>query len=123
MFLSDKKMSLYMDYAATTPVDPRVLKTMNPYFSEKYGNTMSLHKQGREAKKALEESRKAVAALMNAEPNELIFMGSATESNNTVLKGVAYANKKKGKHIPPPDHPWRRHQPSLHYNSYLERVI
>jgi cysteine desulfurase len=92
-------MSVYMDYAATTPVDPRVLKAMNPYFSEKYGNTMSLHKQGREAKEALEESRNAVAALMNAEPHELIFMGSATESNNTVLKGVAYANKKKGKHI------------------------
>jgi cysteine desulfurase len=99
MFLSDTKMSVYMDYAATTPVDPRVRQAMNPYFSEKYGNTMSLHTQGREAKEALEESRNAVAALMNAEPNELIFMGSATESNNTVLKGVAYANKKKGKHI------------------------
>jgi cysteine desulfurase len=92
-------MEVYMDYAATTPVDSRVLKAMNPYFSEKYGNTMSLHKQGREAKKALEESRKSVAALMNAEPDELIFMGSATEANNMVLKGVAYANKKKGKHI------------------------
>jgi cysteine desulfurase len=99
MFLSDKKMEVYMDYAATTPVDSRVLKAMNPYFSEKYGNTMSLHKQGREAKKALEESRKSVAALMNAEPDELIFMGSATEANNMVLKGVAYANKNKGKHI------------------------
>jgi len=92
-------MEVYMDYAATTPVDPRVLKAMMPYFSEKYGNTMSLHKQGREAKEALEESRKSVAALMNAKPDELIFMGSATEANNMVLKGVAYANKKKGKHI------------------------
>jgi cysteine desulfurase len=92
-------MEVYMDYAATTPVDPRVLKAMMPYFSEKYGNTMSLHKQGREAKEALEESRKSVATLMNAKPDELIFMGSATEANNMVLKGVAYANKKKGKHI------------------------
>ena len=92
-------MEVYMDYAATTPVDPRVLKAMKPYFNEKYGNTMSLHKQGREAKEALEESRKSVAALMNAEPDELIFMGSATEANNMVLKGVAYANNKKGKHI------------------------
>ncbi len=99
MFLSDTKMEVYMDYAATTPVDPRVLKAMKPYFNKKYGNTMSLHKQGREAKEALEESRNAVAALMNAEPNETIFMGSATESSNTVLKGIAYANKKKGKHI------------------------
>jgi cysteine desulfurase len=70
-----------------------------PYFSEKYGNTMSLHTEGREAKKALDESRTAVASLMNAEPNELVFTGSATEANNTVLKGVAYANKTKGKHI------------------------
>jgi cysteine desulfurase len=92
-------MELYMDYAATTPVDPRVLKAMMPYFNEKYGNTMSLHKIGREAKEALEESRKTVAELMNAEPKEFIFTASATEANNTVIKGVAYANKNKGKHI------------------------
>ena len=99
MLQSDQKMTIYMDYAATTPVDPRILKAMEPYFSEEYGNTMSLHRQGRKAKQALEESRKTVAELMNAEPNELIFMGSATESNNTVIKGIAYANKTKGKHI------------------------
>jgi cysteine desulfurase len=92
-------MEVYMDYAATTPVDPRVLKAMNPYFDQKYGNTMSLHKQGREAKNALEESRKTVAALMNAETEEVIFTSSATEANNMVIKGVSYANKKKGKHI------------------------
>ncbi len=99
MFLSDAKMEVYMDYAATTPVDPRVFKAMKPYFNEKYGNTMSLHKQGREAKEALEESRKAIAAMLNSEPNELIFMSSATESTNMALKGVAFANRKKGKHI------------------------
>ena len=92
-------MELYMDYAATTPVDPRVLKAMMPYFIEKFGNTMSLHKIGREAKEALEESRKTVSELMNAEPKEFIFTSSATEANNTVIKGVAYANKNKGKHI------------------------
>jgi len=92
-------MKVYMDYAATTPVDPRVLKTMKPYFSEKYGNSVSLHKQGREAKEALEQCRKTIAAIMNAEPNELIFMGSATESTNMALKGIAFANRKKGKHI------------------------
>jgi cysteine desulfurase len=92
-------MRAYMDYAATTPVDSRVFEAMKPYFSEKYGNTASLHTQGREAKEALEESRIAVAAMMNAEPKEVIFMGSATESNNMVLKGVAFANKKRGKHI------------------------
>ncbi|PVX24954.1 MAG: cysteine desulfurase NifS [Candidatus Bathyarchaeum sp.] len=92
-------MSIYMDYAATTPVDPRVIKAMQPYFSEEYGNTMSLHKQGRTAKQALEQARKTVAELMNAQPNEFIFTGSATEANNMVIKGVAYANKNKGKHI------------------------
>jgi cysteine desulfurase len=92
-------MRVYMDYAATTPVDPRVFEAMKPYFSEKYGNTASLHTKGREAKEALEESRNAVAAVMNAEPKEVIFMGSATESNNMALKGVAFANRNRGKHI------------------------
>ena len=92
-------MEVYMDYAATTPVDPRVLEAMMPYFNKKYGNTMSLHKKGREAETTLENSRKTVANLMNAEPYELIFTGSATESNNMVIKGVAHANKNKGRHI------------------------
>jgi len=92
-------MRVYMDYAATTPVDPRVFKAMKPYFSEKYGNSVSLHKQGRDAKEALEESRKTIAEMMNVEPNELIFMGSATESTNMALKGIAFANRKKGNHI------------------------
>ena len=81
------------------PVDPRVLKAMLPYFREKFGNTMSLHRQGREAKQALTESRETIAKLMNAKPDELFFTGSATEANNTVIKGIAYANKNKGKHI------------------------
>lgn len=92
-------MRVYMDYAATTPVDPRVFKAMKPYFSKKFGNSVSLHKQGREAKEAQEQSRKKIAALMNAKPNELIFMSSATESTNMALKGIAFANRKKGKHI------------------------
>jgi len=92
-------MRVYMDYAATTPVDPRVLKTMKPYFSKKYGNSVSLHKQGREAKEALEESRKTIAAMMSAKPNGLIFRDSTTASTNLALKGIAFANRKKGKHI------------------------
>jgi len=92
-------MEVYMDYAATTPVDQRVLKAMIPYFNKKFGNTMSLHKLGRNAKEALEESRKTIADLMNAKPEEFVFTGSATEANNMVIKGVAYANKNKGKHI------------------------
>ena len=91
--------NIYLDYAATTPVDPRVVRAMLPYFSEKFGNTMSLHSFGQEAKQALEESREVVADLMGAKNSEIIFTSSATESNNLALKGVAFANKKKGKHI------------------------
>ncbi len=84
--------NIYLDYAATTPVDPRVAKAMRPWFREKFGNTMSLHKFGQEAKAALEESREQVAGLIGAKPSEIIFTGSATESNNTVLKGIARAS-------------------------------
>ncbi len=90
---------IYLDYAATTPVDPRVVKAMLPYFTEKFGNTMSLHSLGQEAKLALEESREQVANLIGVKSKEIIFTSSATESNNLALKGVAFANKNKGKHI------------------------
>jgi len=93
------RKKIYLDYAATTPVDPRVVKAMLPYFSEKFGNTMSLHSFGQEAKEALEESREVIADLMGAKPKEIIFTSSATESNNTALKGIAFANRKKGNHI------------------------
>jgi len=98
---------IYLDYAATTPVDPRVVKAMLPYLSEKFGNTMSLHLFGQEAKGALEESREVVADLIGAKPNEIIFTSSATESNNLALKGIAiaslggpaFAKASAGKHI------------------------
>jgi len=94
-----KSKKIYLDYAATTPVDSRVLRAMESFFSEKFGNTMSLHNFGQEAKVALEKSREVVANLIGAKPNEIIFTSSATESNNFVLKGIAFANKEKGKHI------------------------
>jgi len=90
------KQKIYLDYAATTPVDPRVLRAMLPYFSEKFGNTMSLHSFGQEAKQALEESRGEIADLMGAKPNEIIFTSSATESNNLALKGIALARRSLG---------------------------
>jgi len=93
------RKKIYLDYAATTPVDPRVVKAIRPYFSEKFGNTMSLHSFGQEAKEALEDSRGVIAGLMGAKPQEIIFTSSATESNNTALKGIAFANRKKGNHI------------------------
>jgi len=88
------KNKIYLDYASTTPVDKRVLKAMLPYFSEKFGNTMSLHSWGQEAKEALEESRDVVAHLIGAKAEEIIFTSSATESNNLTLKGIACAAKK-----------------------------
>lgn len=91
--------NIYFDYAATTPVDKRVVKEMTPFFSEKFGNPMSLHSFGQEAKIALEKSRETIARSINAKPSEIIFTGSATESNNFTLKGISFANKKKGKHI------------------------
>jgi len=90
---------VYMDYGATTPVDPRVLKAMEPYFLKYYGNSMSVHSWGVKAKEALEESRERVASLMNAKAKEVVFTSSATESDNFALKGIAFANKNKGKHI------------------------
>jgi cysteine desulfurase len=84
---------IYLDYAATTPVDKRFLKEMLPYLSEEFGNSMSLHSFGQTAKLALENSRQVLAEIINAKPNEIIFTGSATESNNTVLKGIAFIKK------------------------------
>ena len=81
---------IYLDYAATTPVDPRVEKAMLPFFSKKFGNTMSLHSFGQDAKLALEQSRETVADLIGAKANEIIFTSSATESNNLALKGSAF---------------------------------
>jgi len=94
-----KKKKIYLDYAATTPVDPKVRRAVFPYFSEKFGNSMSLHSFGQEAKIALGKSREEVADLISAKPNEIIFTSSATESNNLVLKGVAFANQKRGNHL------------------------
>jgi cysteine desulfurase len=91
---------IYLDYAASTPLDPRVLKEMLPYFEFEYcGNTMSLHSFGSKSSQAVENSRAVFANILACEPSEIIFTGSATESNNTVLKGIAFANQKKGKHI------------------------
>ncbi|MBS3772976.1 MAG: cysteine desulfurase NifS [Candidatus Thermoplasmatota archaeon] len=80
---------IYLDHAATTPVDPDVLDAMLPYFTERYGNASSLHGQGAAAKRALDESREQVASLIGADPDEVIFTGSGTESDNLAVKGVA----------------------------------
>jgi cysteine desulfurase len=90
---------IYMDHSATTPVAPKVLEAMLPYFSEKFGNASSLHSFGLEAKAALEESREKVAGLLGAKPEEIIFTSGGTESDNLALKGIARKNRANGKHI------------------------
>ena len=88
-----------MDNAATTPVSPAVLEKMLPYFSECYGNANSIHSTGLDARKALNAARKKVAAALNCNPEEVYFTSGGTESDNWALKGVAFANRKKGNHI------------------------
>ncbi len=84
---------IYLDYAATTPVDPKVLKIIQPYFSKKYGNPSSLHTWGEEGKKAIERARGQVAGVLGCKSDEIIFTGCATESNNLALKGVAFQHR------------------------------
>ncbi len=90
---------VYLDHAATTPVHPKVLEAMLPYFSAKFGNPSNLHDVGREAKDAVEEARGKTAALINAKPEELFFTASGAESNNFAIKGLAQANSQKGRHM------------------------
>ncbi|MGV3743264.1 MAG: IscS subfamily cysteine desulfurase [Burkholderiaceae bacterium] len=91
---------IYMDYSATTPIDPRVAEKMIPYLREQFGNPASRsHMYGWTAEKAVEEAREQVAALVNADPREIIWTSGATESNNLALKGAAHFYKTKGKHI------------------------
>ncbi|AEH61694.1 cysteine desulfurase NifS [Methanosalsum zhilinae DSM 4017] len=88
-----------MDHAATTGVDPQVLDAMLPYFTEKYGNPSSLHSFGTEAAEALENSRRILADSIGAKPEEIVFTSGGTESDNLAIKGIAYRNSEKGKHI------------------------
>jgi len=90
---------VYFDHSATTPVDSEVAKVMMEYMTEKFGNPGSIHYFGREANKAVSEAREQVGNLIGANTNEIFFTSGGTESDNLALKGVAFANRKKGNHI------------------------
>ncbi|MFM0129376.1 IscS subfamily cysteine desulfurase [Paraburkholderia sediminicola] len=93
-------LPIYMDYSATTPIDPRVVDKMIPYLREQFGNPASRsHSYGWAAERAVEEARENVAALVNADPREIIWTSGATESDNLAIKGAAHFYKSKGKHV------------------------
>ena len=90
---------IYLDYAATTPTHPEVVKAMLPYFTEVFGNPSGIYTCGQEAKGAIEEARSKVADLIGARDEEIVFTSGGTEADNFALKGVAFANQNKGNHI------------------------
>ena len=90
---------IYLDNAATTPLDQDVLGEMLPYFRNRFGNASSIYETGREARKAVEDARRKVAAAINCKPGEVYFTAGGSESDNWAIKGAAWANQHKGKHI------------------------
>ena len=94
------KFPVYLDYSATTPIDPRVVEAMLPYLTEKFGNPASRsHQYGWDAEAAVENARAEVAALVNADPKEIVWTSGATEANNLAIKGAANFYQSKGKHL------------------------
>jgi cysteine desulfurase len=88
-----------MDHAATTSTDVEVVEAMKPFFTQKYGNPNSIHSFGQEAREAVEEAREKIARLIGANPSEIVFTAGGTEADNYAIKGIAWANQKKGNHI------------------------
>lgn len=92
-------MRVYLDHNATTPVHPEVYEAMKPFFQNRFGNSSSIHWAGREVRKYVAEAREKVAELLHASPEEIIFTGCGTESDNMAIKGIAYSWREKGNHI------------------------
>ena len=109
---------VYLDHTAATPLHPQVLDAMLPYLKENFGNPQSLHSTGQEASNAVEEAREKVAQLIHAQPAEIFFTSSGSESNNFALKGFAYAQQSRGTHIV---HSAVEHQSVLHSAKALEK--
>ncbi|MCG2731411.1 MAG: aminotransferase class V-fold PLP-dependent enzyme, partial [Acetobacterium sp.] len=109
---------IYLDHAATTPVDPTVVETMIPFFTENFGNPSSVYTEGRTVKKSLEAARLQIAKAINADPREIYFTGSGSEADNGAIKGIAMKNQAKGKHIITTT---IEHHAVLHTCEYLEK--
>ncbi len=95
----EKMKPIYLDHSATTPIRVEVSEAMLPFFTDIFANSSSIHKKGQQARKAVENARRSVSDVLGAEPEEIIFTSGGTESVNLAIKGIAYALKKKGKHI------------------------
>ncbi len=93
------RSTIYLDHAATTPVDPVVLEAMLPYFTEHFGNASSVYRLGREARRALDRSREQVAGVLHCRPAEVIFTSGGSEGDNTAIKGVLFARGARGRHV------------------------
>ena len=110
--------TIYLDHAATTPLDRRVLDAMMPYLTAEYGNASSIYTLGRHAMQAIDRAREQVAEAIHARPTEIAFVGCGSESDNLAIKGMAFASQKKGKHIITSS---IEHHAVLHTCQYLER--
>ena len=109
---------IYLDHAATTALDPRVLETMIPYMTTEYGNASSIYTLGRHAMQAIDRSREQVADVLHGRPTEIAFVGCGSESDNLAIKGMAFASQKKGNHIITSS---IEHHAVLHTCQYLDR--
>ena len=110
--------TIYLDHAATTALDPRVLDAMIPYFTTEYGNASSIYTLGRHAMQAIDRSREQVAEVLHSRPTEIAFVGCGSESDNLAIKGMAFAAQKKGNHIITSS---IEHHAVLHTCEYLDR--
>src|SRR3990172_10591174 len=90
---------VYLDHAATTPLDARVLEAMLPYLRDVWGNASSICLEGREARKALEAARRSVAETLGARPNDVVFTSGGSESDNAAIRGAAFASLRRGPHL------------------------
>ncbi len=110
--------TIYLDHAATTPLDARVLDAMIPYLTTEYGNASSIYTLGRHAMQAIDRSREQVAEILHCRPTEVAFVGCGSESDNLAIKGIAFAAQKKGNHLITSS---IEHHAVLHTCQYLER--